>query len=540
MLIKLPNVLVFNERPAGLGGIRQIGLAEQQVDVHPIRFSSGRNSGHQLSAANGRTLAYVFPRKPADPRLPDDAPIAFGPYDLSTAGPHDLRGLQWLSHPLIDAAPKTSATRLAETRDSWIGAFQFVEEDPAVVGFSGLRRPQIGALHAIHAHWSVSEATATIVMPTGTGKTETMLCTLVSARCDRILVVVPTDALRTQIAAKFETLGVLRAVQNNVLDDRAMRPVVGTLTARPKSLTDVDIFFAPCSVIVTSSSLIGGCSREVQERIAHYCSHLFIDEAHHAEAPTWKAFRDRFKEKRTLQFTATPFREDGQRVDGDLIYVYPLKKAQQEGYFRPIRFRRINEFGRRSDAKIAEAAIDELDKDPTGRHIVMARVANIERAHEVLQIYQQHGRYHPVSLHSGMKSVERETARVALLSGASRIVVCVDMLGEGFDLPELKIAAFHDIRKSLAVTLQLAGRFTRARADLGDPVFIANTALVDVREELQSLYSQDPDWNALLPALATTAIEDEITSQRFFGGFARSLDEVPLHELCPSGLPLEQ
>jgi hypothetical protein len=29
------------------------------------------------------------------------------------------------------------------------------------------------------------------------------------------------------------------------------------------------------------------------------------------------------------------------------------------------------------------------------------------------------------------------------------------MLGEGFDLPELKIAAFHDIRKTLAVTLQL-------------------------------------------------------------------------------------
>jgi hypothetical protein len=36
-------------------------------------------------------------------------------------------------------------------------------------------------------------------------------------------------------------------------------------------------------------------------------------------------------------------------------------------------------------------------------------------------------------------------------------VVCVDMLGEGFDLPELKIAAFHDIRKSLAVTCNLKG-----------------------------------------------------------------------------------
>jgi hypothetical protein len=56
-------------------------------------------------------------------------------------------------------------------------------------------------------------------------------------------------------------------------------------------------------------------------------------------------------------------------------------------------------------------------------------------------------------------------------------VICVDMLGEGFDLPELKIAAFHDIRKSLAVTLQLAGRFTRFRPDLGEATFIANIAM---------------------------------------------------------------
>ena len=66
-------------------------------------------------------------------------------------------------------------------------------------------------------------------------------------------------------------------------------------------------------------------------------------------------------------------------------------------------------------------------------------------------------------------------------------MVCVDMLGEGFDLPELKIAAFHDIRKTLAVTLQLAGRFTRKRPDLGNATFIANTADVNVQDELRNL-----------------------------------------------------
>ena len=36
----------------------------------------------------------------------------------------------------------------------------------------GLRK--IGAVHPVHAHWSVSNATATIVMPTDTGKTDAL------------------------------------------------------------------------------------------------------------------------------------------------------------------------------------------------------------------------------------------------------------------------------------------------------------------------------------------------------------------------------
>lgn len=75
----------------------------------------------------------------------------------------------------------------------------------------GLRRPQIGALHAALAHATRSTEPATIVMPTGTGKTETMLALNARQQFDRLLVVVPTDALREQIAGKFETLASSRA-----------------------------------------------------------------------------------------------------------------------------------------------------------------------------------------------------------------------------------------------------------------------------------------------------------------------------------------
>jgi superfamily II DNA or RNA helicase len=53
--------------------------------------------------------------------------------------------------------------------------------------------------------------------------------------------------------------------------------------------------------------------------MATHCPYLFIDEAHHAEAPTWIAFKEQFRGRRVLQFTATPFREDGRPLDGDII-----------------------------------------------------------------------------------------------------------------------------------------------------------------------------------------------------------------------------
>ena len=123
----------------------------------------------------------------------------------------DLSDRTWLRHPLrhVEEGQVDHERQIAECLQSWIGAFSYVKEDPPRQ-IVGLRNPQLGALHAIHAHWSVTDATATIVMPTGTGKTEVMLSILVSCRCPKLLVIAPTDVLRSQLAEKFATLGVLK------------------------------------------------------------------------------------------------------------------------------------------------------------------------------------------------------------------------------------------------------------------------------------------------------------------------------------------
>ncbi|WP_112187134.1 DEAD/DEAH box helicase family protein [Ralstonia sp. GX3-BWBA] len=530
MDLKLPPVMGIDIRFKA-GHVQQIIAPERTVSCDAVRYTIQSARGVKFTTEHREDL-YVFSKKPNISQLPQGAAVLVSSLPTDLPSTLDLSSGLWQQHPLT-VAPRADAT--ASIRRSWQSAFRYVDEDSVTAGVIAMRRPQLGALHAIHAHWSVSAGVATVVMPTGTGKTETMLATLISAACERVLVLVPTDALRIQITEKFRSLGILKHDRATVLAEDAATPIVGMLTKQPQSPEEVRELFSICNVIVTTSALAGGCSDEVQEEMANSCSHLFIDEAHHVEAPTWKHFKSFFKNKKVLQFTATPFREDGQPLDGKIIYVYPLRQAQAEGYFKQIRFSAVYAFdSARADAAIAAKVIEELSSDTTGKHVAMARVSTTARAETVLAIYQRLGRYNPVMLHSRLKKEELKLAREQLLNGNSRIVVCVDMLGEGFDMPELKIAAFHDLRKSLAVTLQLAGRFTRARSDLGAPVFIANTADVNLREELRTLYSQDPDWNVLLPTLSDGAIGEEIDAQQFLAGFDGKLDEIPLTELHPA------
>ena len=531
MLITLPSVL-WRDESCAENVIRQIRESSHQFAGALVPFSRGRLQRFLFQAQDGGDETLIVPKAR---QIPENHSRVIEAGITNPKGNIDIREGRWIKHPLLTGAAFDHKDEIRRVLKSWTGAFSYIEEDTEQ-GIQGLRGPQIGAIHAIHAHWSVSDAPATIVMPTGTGKTETMLSILVSARCSRLLVVVPTHVLRTQIADKFMTLGVLKEPGCSVLSPHAKHPIVGMLRHMPKSVEDVDVFFSRCHVIVTTSAIAGRCDRAIQDRMAEHCPYLFIDEAHHTEAPTWKAFKERFQKRRIVQFTATPFREDGKPLDGKIIYKYPLEKAQQEGYFKQIHFRPVVEFNRkRSDAAIAAKAVEQLRADAAKGHIVMARVGSVARAEEVFKIYKEYGEFNPVELHTGITSVrKREAARKQILSGASRIVVCVDMLGEGFDLPELKIAAFHDIRKSLAVTLQLAGRFTRSRPDLGDATFIANTADVQVQEELRKLYTRDPDWNALLPELSDRMIGEQISLQEFLAGFTDFTNEIPLKTVRPA------
>jgi superfamily II DNA or RNA helicase len=347
-----------------------------------------------------------------------------------------------------------------------------------------------------------------------------------------------TDLTRStlqRVAAKFLSLGILKNEGLSILKTSVERPVVCSLQHIPTSVSEVDDLLSKAQVFVTTSAIAGQCSKEVRDRLAEKVPYLFIDEAHHAEAPTWKTFKGGFSASCVVQFTATPFREDDKPLDGRIVFKYSLKQAQLDGYFKPIHFDPVTDFDQSAgDRKITEKAVACLRRDFAKGHVVMARVATVARAKEVYALYEQYPEFNPVQLHTGLTLKQQSEGRKKILAGESRIVVCVDMLGEGFDLPELKIAAFHDIRKSLAVTLQLAGRFTRTRPDLGEATFIANDADVNVRDELRKLYSKDPDWNVLLPDMAEKITGEQASLQELVRGFTAFPEEIALNVVRPA------
>lgn len=441
-----------------------------------------------------------------------------------------IKQKKWLKHP------KKVEHTAEEVLESWNNQFVYKEEiDEA---HPGLRKPQLGALHAVLGHFLSPIDIATVVLPTGTGKTETMLSAMVAGKCKRLLVTVPSSALRNQMFRKFKTLGVLKDPKFGIVGAGALYPIVGVINTSFDSTDELNDFIAKCNVVITTMQIIDSAPEDQQEVYVSSFSNVFVDEAHHIVAASWRKFADRFPKDRLIQFTATPFRNDGQRLEGKIIFNYPLKQAQLDGYYRTINFLPIREYDDdKADRAIAVRAVEQLRSDIAEgyHHMLMARCENKNRADDIFEIYKELcPDLKPVVIYSGHPEYKKNYD--IIVHKDTNVIVCVNMLGEGFDLPELKIAAFHDIRKSLPVTLQFAGRFTRTSrdAELGNASFIANLADVDVQQELDNLYEEDADWNILLSNANDNRVENEEDYKRVLDGFRNGVrSKIPVSSIYP-------
>ncbi|MCA1012792.1 DEAD/DEAH box helicase [Halobacillus halophilus] len=400
----------------------------------------------------------------------------------------------------------------------------------------GLRIPQFGALSAIRAHWATSNSPATIVLPTGTGKSETMYATIISERIPTTLIIVPSNLLREQIFEGARHFGILSKL--DMISDDIIYPTTFLYKSKVSDEEETTLVetLKESNIIVSTPGMIKKMPSSVIDTLIKEVDVVIFDEAHHLAAPDWRTVKERFSDKKILQFTATPYRNDGKKIDGRIIFNYGLALAQKAGYFKPIDFYPIQEFDeQKSDKEIAKTAIKQLEKDIVEfEHVLLARASTRKRADELYEkIYSQYDVFNPVVIHGGIPLKKRSKSLQQVKDGKSKIVVCVDMFGEGIDIPTLKIAAIHDKYKSLPITLQFIGRFARTSGNkLGNAKLITNVAMDDLKEAIEDLYHQDADWNELLNIHSNQAINKEVEHGEFIDKFEKGhAEDIDLSQL---------
>jgi len=396
-------------------------------------------------------------------------------------------------------------------------------------GQQGLYKNQVGAIGAALAHFSIRSEPALIAMPTGTGKTAVMVVLSYAMAANKVLVVTPSQLVREQIVKNFRNPGLL--VEMGIIPGGRKLPkvfeLVGVVDDKKewgKILAEYDVIVGIPGTLNKITDLDGTVGKDTFDLV-------FVDEAHHSRAHSWTNILSVFSSAKQVLLTATPFRRDKKDIRARLIFNYSLKQAFEDKLFSKINFIPVHThlFATPEDKNIAIAKKAEsvyqarLHKD----HRIIIRTDRKVDADQLFEIYSAHTKLNLVVVHSRLATSTIKARIKQLTEGGIDGVICVDMMGEGYDFPALKIAAVHIPHKSLAITLQFVGRISRTNTAEGSvATLIAGEH--EFKIESYQLYKQDTkDWSVVLPDLHKYRIQKTEDEQDFFDSFEDMTEPQP-------------
>ena len=380
------------------------------------------------------------------------------------------------------------------------------------------RECQIGAAWATLAHFTASSEPALISMPTGSGKTALMMMLSFLLKAERVIVISPSVALRDQTASKFETLSDLK--EAGAYPVRGPGPRVLDHQGQLTSEASWRVFLNYDVIVATPHTTSPGFEQIVGPSHGLFGPEtlLVVDEAHHSRARTWQVLMEAFSANRMILLTATPFRNDNRRLLAKLVYHYPMRKALEAGIYAPITYHPVDPpDAKDKDQELCRTAVriyrKQVKKHPKARLLI--RAEGVTKSEELLKLYRAAGlTVEEVNYKQTLQ--DNKGALDALRSGRLDAVVCVDQIGEGLDVPHLKVAVLHKPRQSFPATVQFVGRISReASADTGEPQLIACPD--DVKGPLQRLYTRDNSWREFVPKLVERIVGRATRRSAFHG-----------------------
>ena len=376
----------------------------------------------------------------------------------------------------------------------------FQVRKPAIAGNLLLRKPQREAYAELANFALDSNATdreVGIVLPVGCGKSGCITIAPFAFKSERCLVVAPNVKIAQQLYADFDMSNPkMFYIKCEVLKGGPY-PEAAEIRGETTNQADLEI----ARVVVTNiQQLQGGQNRWLQELSDNFFDLILFDEGHHNVAESWSILKNKFRNARIVNFSATPHRADGQLMAGKILYSYPVSQAILEGYVKSLQgvmlkpqtlryirrgkggetevsldeVRRLGEQDaefRRSIVTsdetlftIVDASIRELrnlrESAMDGRLKIIASALNFEHCRQIVEAYSARG-LRAGYVHSREASAANRSVLKKLENHELDVIVQVRKLGEGFDHPWLAVAAIFSVFANLSPFIQFVGRIMR-------------------------------------------------------------------------------
>lgn len=358
-------------------------------------------------------------------------------------------------------------------------------------GNRSLRLPQVEGYLAIREHFKNSDAPCYVQLPVGCGKTGLMGLTPFGIAQGRVLMIAPNLTIRGTIKREL-----------NIGDPSCFYtkrgvfvPTSGPFVSELKTGANVHDCDAAHIVIANIQQFSGASNKWYEAFSPDYFDMILVDEGHHNVADTWRRLFEYFSAAKVVSFTATPMRSDGQVVSGERVYRFGYARSMVMGFISQIEavFVTPRELTFTAEGETRAFTLDDVlamrEKDWFSKGVALSEECNksvvaaslqqlhkvrelgsprqliavacsIRHANQVAQLYRSHGLNVEV-LHSKLDDEERNRVEASLRSGLIDVIVQVNILGEGYDLSSLSVAAVFRPYRSLSPYIQFVGRILR-------------------------------------------------------------------------------
>ncbi len=240
---------------------------------------------------------------------------------------------------------------------------------------------------------------------------------------------------------------------------------------------------------------------------------VIVDEAHHAPADGTRGLLDRLQPGFMLGMTATPWRSDERALEeifGTPTYTVSIVDGMQLGYLAEVDYRMLLDdinWDWVNHELRGKVSIRELNRKlfiPERDEAVVSRIAthvrrldsprcvifcrSIDHASSVADLLRAEGIPNRL-IHSRLDRFETTSALRQFRSGRVPVIVTVDMLNEGIDVPDINMLVFLRVTHSRRIFVQQLGR--GLRLDPSKESVVVLDFVSDVRRVAEAIRMND-------------------------------------------------